>query len=93
MQDTSTSVSTPVVYNKNGSVYVRPCTKYPTHDIKACVAKQGDTNMLDHWQRAVFKAIHLPKSHDAYRHKLIFQLALSSMGACFYAAILIKSDH
>ncbi|RNA21607.1 hypothetical protein BpHYR1_049397 [Brachionus plicatilis] len=27
-------------------VYVRPCTKYPTHGIKACVAKQGDT-MLD----------------------------------------------
>ncbi|RMZ96182.1 hypothetical protein BpHYR1_039949, partial [Brachionus plicatilis] len=24
-------------------VYVRPCTKYPTHGIKACVAKQGDT--------------------------------------------------
>ncbi|RNA07744.1 hypothetical protein BpHYR1_005526 [Brachionus plicatilis] len=71
--------STPVFYNKNGSVrkplgrkkaynpesliriffearlfylnfyykryvYVRPCTKYPTHGIKACVAKQGDTN-------------------------------------------------
>ncbi|RNA28841.1 hypothetical protein BpHYR1_039091 [Brachionus plicatilis] len=26
-------------------VYVRPCTKYPTHGIKACVAKQGDTLM------------------------------------------------
>ncbi|RNA03783.1 hypothetical protein BpHYR1_046876 [Brachionus plicatilis] len=25
-------------------VYVRPCTKYPTHGIKACVAKQGDTD-------------------------------------------------
>ncbi|RNA11922.1 hypothetical protein BpHYR1_017145 [Brachionus plicatilis] len=25
-------------------VYVRPCTKYPTHGIKACVAKQGDTS-------------------------------------------------
>ncbi|RNA17649.1 hypothetical protein BpHYR1_028439 [Brachionus plicatilis] len=24
-------------------VYVRPCTKYPIHGIKACVAKQGDT--------------------------------------------------
>ncbi|RNA13439.1 hypothetical protein BpHYR1_037247 [Brachionus plicatilis] len=24
-------------------VYVRPCTKYPTHGIKACVSKQGDT--------------------------------------------------
>ncbi|RNA09581.1 hypothetical protein BpHYR1_039301 [Brachionus plicatilis] len=24
-------------------VHVRPCTKYPTHGIKACVAKQGDT--------------------------------------------------
>ncbi|RNA24849.1 hypothetical protein BpHYR1_043697 [Brachionus plicatilis] len=24
-------------------VYVRPCTKYPTHGIKACVAKQGNT--------------------------------------------------
>ncbi|RNA19176.1 hypothetical protein BpHYR1_013074 [Brachionus plicatilis] len=30
-------------------VYVRPCTKYPTHGIKACVAKQGDTvNMIRH---------------------------------------------
>ncbi|RNA08966.1 hypothetical protein BpHYR1_018149 [Brachionus plicatilis] len=27
-------------------VYVRPCTKYPTHGIKACVAKQGDTVAL-----------------------------------------------
>ncbi|RNA01303.1 hypothetical protein BpHYR1_043783 [Brachionus plicatilis] len=27
-------------------VYVRPCTKYPTHGIKACVAKQGDTIIL-----------------------------------------------
>ncbi|RNA40387.1 hypothetical protein BpHYR1_001285, partial [Brachionus plicatilis] len=26
-------------------IYVRPCTKYPTHGIKACVAKQGDTNI------------------------------------------------
>ncbi|RNA13032.1 hypothetical protein BpHYR1_010878 [Brachionus plicatilis] len=26
-------------------VYVRPCTKYPTHGIKACVAKQGDTKI------------------------------------------------
>ncbi|RNA00673.1 hypothetical protein BpHYR1_030520, partial [Brachionus plicatilis] len=24
-------------------VYVRPCTKYPIHGIKPCVAKQGDT--------------------------------------------------
>ncbi|RNA04828.1 hypothetical protein BpHYR1_008870 [Brachionus plicatilis] len=24
-------------------VYVSPCTKYPFHGIKACVAKQGDT--------------------------------------------------
>ncbi|RNA28733.1 hypothetical protein BpHYR1_015304 [Brachionus plicatilis] len=74
IQNTSTSASKPVVYNKNGSVrkslgrkkalsaaikieiffeallfylnfyykryvYVRPCTKYPTHGIKACVAK------------------------------------------------------
>ncbi|RNA20536.1 hypothetical protein BpHYR1_006156 [Brachionus plicatilis] len=47
-------VSSPVVYNKNGSVrkplgrkkvYVRPCTKYPTHGIKACVAKKGDTSI------------------------------------------------
>ncbi|RMZ97268.1 hypothetical protein BpHYR1_048326 [Brachionus plicatilis] len=28
-------------------VYVRPCTKYPIHGIKACVAKQGDTQYVD----------------------------------------------
>ncbi|RNA11727.1 hypothetical protein BpHYR1_034180 [Brachionus plicatilis] len=27
-------------------VYVRPCTKYPTHGIKACVVKQGDTLII-----------------------------------------------
>ncbi|RNA32231.1 hypothetical protein BpHYR1_023147 [Brachionus plicatilis] len=27
-------------------VYVRPCTKYPIHGIKACVAKQGDTVVI-----------------------------------------------
>ncbi|RNA37492.1 hypothetical protein BpHYR1_005127 [Brachionus plicatilis] len=27
-------------------VYVRPCTKYPTYGIKACVAKQGETILL-----------------------------------------------
>ncbi|RNA11037.1 hypothetical protein BpHYR1_007901 [Brachionus plicatilis] len=31
-------------------VYVRPCTKYPTHDIKPFVAKQGDTGLLVHYK-------------------------------------------
>ncbi|RNA08727.1 hypothetical protein BpHYR1_051465 [Brachionus plicatilis] len=39
-------VSTPVVTTR--MVYVRPCTKYPIHGIKACVAKKGDTIFLNH---------------------------------------------
>ncbi|RNA11158.1 hypothetical protein BpHYR1_004351 [Brachionus plicatilis] len=54
IENTSISVSTPVVYNKNCSVRKplgrkkgQPCTKYPIHGIKACVAKQGDTKILE----------------------------------------------
>ncbi|RNA17645.1 hypothetical protein BpHYR1_028434 [Brachionus plicatilis] len=32
-----------IFFSSLKNVYVRPCTKYPTHGIKACVAKQGDT--------------------------------------------------
>ncbi|RNA45138.1 hypothetical protein BpHYR1_045643 [Brachionus plicatilis] len=40
----------------NGSVYVRPCTKYPIHGIKACVAKQGDTKKKKHeWYRLLIQ--------------------------------------
>ncbi|RNA32727.1 hypothetical protein BpHYR1_013860 [Brachionus plicatilis] len=35
--------SIPLFVNLKPRVYVRPCTKYPTHGIKACVAKQGYT--------------------------------------------------
>ncbi|RNA43670.1 hypothetical protein BpHYR1_001985 [Brachionus plicatilis] len=35
-----------ILKNLKPRVYVRPCTKYPTHGIKACVAKQGDTTFF-----------------------------------------------
>ncbi|RNA31569.1 hypothetical protein BpHYR1_048572 [Brachionus plicatilis] len=36
-----------ILVNLKPRVYVRPCTKYPTRGIKACVAKQGDTRNND----------------------------------------------
>ncbi|RMZ98001.1 hypothetical protein BpHYR1_041343 [Brachionus plicatilis] len=41
-------------------VYVRPCTKYPTHGIKACVAKQGDTETNDSFGVPI-------KSHESFK--------------------------
>ncbi|RNA15185.1 hypothetical protein BpHYR1_049162 [Brachionus plicatilis] len=35
-------------------VYVRPCTKYPIHGIKACVAKQGDTFQFKEFNKIIY---------------------------------------
>ncbi|RNA01351.1 hypothetical protein BpHYR1_019384, partial [Brachionus plicatilis] len=60
-------------------VYVRPCTKYPIHSIKACVAKQGDTvpsiyrPMLDY--SFIFEILSLKEIANLPNNK--FQEALS----------------
>ncbi|RNA11882.1 hypothetical protein BpHYR1_033332 [Brachionus plicatilis] len=40
-------------------VYVRPCTKYPTYGIKACVANQGDTDLRKIYKKNIKFGFHL----------------------------------
>ncbi|RNA44094.1 hypothetical protein BpHYR1_010945 [Brachionus plicatilis] len=40
-----------IIFKFKCQVYVRPCTKYPTYGIKACVAKQGETIVFNSVQR------------------------------------------
>ncbi|RMZ99849.1 hypothetical protein BpHYR1_050551, partial [Brachionus plicatilis] len=54
-------------------VYVRPCTKYPIHGIKACVAKQGDTTQkyfLNHPKKSLIPDFFFDTNRERICEKL-----------------------
>ncbi|RNA06981.1 hypothetical protein BpHYR1_002272 [Brachionus plicatilis] len=54
-------------------VYVRPCTKYPTHGIKACVAKQANT-VYPEWICPNFCRKYIPLNILLVEHDIVAYL-------------------